>query len=196
MSKHDERKQRLLASIPTLDTDEEPQFPQVKLKRDMSTIWLVLSFVFCALLVVFHLNFMVAKVDGPSMNNTLENGETLLIHKGEKAKRFDIVVLNEREVKDGPEKKIIKRVIGMPNDTVTVIDGKLYINNTRYKENYLSKKNVQNFKKVNWTIHVPKNHYFVLGDNRDISKDSRIVGSFDKSAIVGVKVLGTEHAPK
>ena len=109
--------------------------------------------------------------------------------KHEKPQRFDIVVLTEREKKNGPEKTIVKRVIGLPGDRITVINGELFINNKHYREKYVVKKNKANYDKLNWTIKVPKNEIFVLGDNRDISKDSRIVGCFKKSAIKAVKAI-------
>ena len=76
----------------------------------------------------------------------------------------------------------------MPGDRVTASNGKLYINNEELAEPYLSEENIQDFKRVNWDIRVPEDHYFVLGDNRDVSKDSRAVGSFEKSSVVGVKI--------
>ncbi len=141
-------------------------------------------------MIIFQTVYGVKRVDGDSMNNTLHSNELIIIHRQEKVRRFDIVVLNERLVKNGDSKEIIKRVIGFPGDVVTVIDGNLYINSKRYKETYLSPANIKNFKRVNWTIRVPKGHLFVLGDNRDISKDSRAVGCFKESAVVGVKVAG------
>ena len=82
----------------------------------------------------------------------------------------------------------------MPGDRITVIKGKLYINNEEYVEPYLSAENIKDFAKVDWDIRVPDNHYFVLGDNRDVSKDSRQVGSFEKSAIKGAAVLFKDHS--
>ena len=80
-------------------------------------------------------------------------------------------------------------MIGLPGDRITVINGELFINNKHYREKYVVKKNKANYDKLNWTIKVPKNEIFVLGDNRDISKDSRIVGCFKKSAIKAVKAF-------
>ena len=77
----------------------------------------------------------------------------------------------------------------MPGDTVTVLNGELFINDKKYEEDYLDEKNIKKWKQTSITIKVPKNHYFVMGDNRDISKDSRMVGNFVDSAVVGVKMF-------
>ena len=88
-------------------------------------------------------------------------------------KRFDIVVVNE-----GNE-PIIKRVIGLPGEEVEYFDNKLYINGKRVKDKYPSKE-TNDFK-----IYVKKGHYFVMGDNRTNSMDSRMLGSFPKNKILG-----------
>lgn len=158
------------------------------------TPYIVITTIVALLVFCFHMFFAIVRVDGPSMNNTLEDGQFALLSKKHEIERFDIVVLNERLVDGGESKNIIKRVIGMPGDRITVIKGKLYINNEEYVEPYLSAENIKDFAKVDWDIRVPDNHYFVLGDNRDVSKDSRQVGSFEKSAIKGAAVLFKDHS--
>lgn len=170
--------------------EETPVFPKIKIKPSHDWIYYVIFGAVIVAMIIFQTVYGVKRVDGDSMNNTLHSNELIVIHRQEKVRRFNIVVLNERLVKNGASKEIIKRVIGFPGDVVTVIDGNLYINSKRYKENYLSSATIKNFKQVNWTIRVPKGRLFVLGDNRDISKDSRTVGCFKESSVVGVKVLG------
>lgn len=151
-----------------------------------SVFGLLLSFV-----IILNLFFFsVVKVDGHSMDPTLTSGHYVILNKHEKINRFDIVVLKERLEKNGTSKNIIKRVIGVGGDVVTVINGELYINNKRYEETYLDSKNTKTYNTNSFTITVPKGYLFVLGDNRDISKDSRVLGSFKKSSVLGVKVLG------
>ena len=87
--------------------------------------------------------------------------------------RFDIVVIDE-----GNE-YIIKRVIGLPGETVEYRDNKLYINDKLVKDNYGNGK-TDDFKEK-----VSKNSYFVLGDNRTNSMDSRVFGAFKKKKIIG-----------
>lgn len=168
---------------------DEPVFQKTIVKEKHVYRYYFLYAFIIMLFIGFNMVFSVAKVSGNSMDSTLHDGQYILLNKHEKVKRFDIVVLKERQKKDGPTKSIVKRVIGFGGDTITVIDGELYINNKRYKEPYLDTENIQRFKNIDWTIKVPKNHVFVMGDNRDISADSRLVGSFKTSAISGVKVF-------
>lgn len=167
-----------------------PVVPVLKVKERKEWIWYVVFGIVLITVIIFRMVFSVSIVNGPSMMPTLHNRDVTLIHKDEKVKRFDIVVLDERLVDDGASKSIVKRVIGFGGDVITVIDGQLYINNKKYDEPYLEEKYIKNFKNVDWTIVVPKDHIFVLGDNRDVSKDSRAVGSFEMSAIIGVQILG------
>ena len=140
------------------------------------------------LFVLFHVFFAIAVVSGPSMEPTLHNGQVMVLSKTDELDRFDIVVLKEREVDGGSSEHIVKRVIGLPGDRITVVGGDLFINNQHYKEPYLDAKNLKTFRQVHFDITVPEGYIFVMGDNRDVSKDSRTVGSFKLEAVVGVKV--------
>ncbi|HGC6852900.1 TPA: signal peptidase I [Streptococcus agalactiae] len=152
------------------------------------------------------------KVDGHSMDPTLADKEQLVVLKQTKINRFDIVVANEEE--GGQKKKIVKRVIGMPGDVIKYKNDTLTINNKKTEEPYL-KEYTKLFKKdksqekysynplfqdlaqsstafttdsngsSEFTTVVPKGHYYLVGDDRIVSKDSRAVGSFKKSTIVG-----------
>ena len=138
--------------------------------------------------MILRLNFTLVKVDGPSMQPTLDDGQFILLKK-EKVNRFDIAVFKERLTDGGESKNIVKRVIGLPGDKVTVIDGVLYINDVKYEEKYLDPKRTAQFKLVNFDTIVPEGHYFVLGDNRDVSQDSRAVGNFTEDSLMGVRIL-------
>lgn len=184
------RENKLKNSLPHLDTNNMPVFPVLKVKERKGWILYVVFGAILAIVIIFRMVYSISIVSGPSMMPTLQDKNITLIHNDEKVKRFDIVVLNERLSDNGPSKKIVKRVIGFGGDVVTVIGGQLYINNKKYDEPYLQDKYIKNFKNVDWTIVVPKGRIFVLGDNRDVSKDSRTVGSFELSAVVGVKILG------
>ena len=140
------------------------------------------------LLIAFQMCFGIVRVSGPSMLPTLHDKDFMLISKYDRVDRFDIVVLKERVVDNGPSKNIVKRVIGFGGDRITVVNGQLFINNVAYNEYYLDDENIKSFKNVNFDITVPDDYLFVMGDNRDVSKDSRTVGSFKKSAVIGVKI--------
>ena len=148
----------------------------------MKKIWNeIKDYIFIILAVVLIRTFIVtpAIVDGGSMVNTLENGQLVLINKFiyrfDDINRFDIVVIN----KDADSDKIIKRVIGLPNEIIEYRDNILYINGKKVEaeigfidtEDFIAK--------------TGENEYFVLGDNRPISKDSRYFGSFKKDKILG-----------
>lgn len=152
------------------------------------------------------------KVDGHSMDPTLADKEQLVVLKQTKINRFDIVVANEEE--GGQKKKIVKRVIGMPGDVIKYKNDTLTINNKKTEEPYL-KEYTKLFKKdklqekysynplfqdlaqsstafttdsngsSEFTTVVTKGHYYLVGDDRIVSKDSRAVGPFKKSTIVG-----------
>lgn len=124
------------------------------------------------------------RVNGDSMMNTLHDGEILLLEKYDKNyERFDIVVAEYNN------EKIVKRVIGLPGDTVEYKSNILYINGERVDEPFINE-DTEDFslKKLGYDK-IPDNHYFVVGDNRDNSLDSRYVGLFEKSSIEGKVVF-------
>ncbi|MDY3042685.1 signal peptidase I [Streptococcus pluranimalium] len=151
-------------------------------------------------------------VEGHSMDPTLANKEKLIVIKTADINRFDMVVANE--VENGAKKQIVKRVIGLPEDTITYKNDKLFVNGKETKEAYLADYQ-QRYQKdklqktyaynsyfqslaqasnaftqdtsgnTNFTVKVPQGHYYLLGDDRIVSKDSRSVGTFKKETIVG-----------
>ncbi len=120
------------------------------------------------------------RVDGDSMNDNLKNGEILLLKKYDKSyERFDIVVFNY-----GKE-KLIKRIIGLPGDHITYKNNKLYINNKYVEEPMIDKMTYDfDLKELGFDI-IPDHYYFVLGDNRINSKDSRMIGLISEKDILG-----------
>ena len=114
---------------------------------------------------------------------TLLDGDIMILDKiGYRInglKRFDIVVIKYNN------EKIIKRVIGLPGDYIEYKDNILYVNGKEIKEEY--KRDItKNFSLKDLGYEkIPENKYLVLGDNRGISKDSRIIGLIDKEDIEG-----------
>lgn len=182
----DEKRKKLADSLGVRETKRTPlELNKPKSRIIQGYLWML----FGAFLIIFNLCFSVVRVSGPSMLPTLHNNQFMLLSKYDKLDRFDIVVLKERLTEGGDSKKIVKRLVAFGGERVTVVGGELYINNVNYKEPYLDEKNVQDFKKMNFDITVPEGYVFVLGDNRDVSKDSRMVGSFKQEAVMGVKLL-------
>ena len=148
----------------------------------------LIPYVIIIIVVVLFRTFIATpvQVSGVSMVPTLSNKEILILNKYDTSyKRFDIVVLNYGH------DKLIKRIIGLPGEKVKYVDDKLYINDKLVKENFKTNTYTKDFDlaesfgngKDSYTI--PKGYYFVMGDNRNNSKDSRIIGCIPKKDIKG-----------
>ncbi|MBQ7105100.1 MAG: signal peptidase I [Bacilli bacterium] len=119
-------------------------------------------------------------VNGDSMDSTLKDGDVMILNKytyyTSDIKRFDIVVIKHEG------RYIIKRVIGLPGDKVKIEDNILYINEKAYAEEYLDRNtSTEDFE----ISKIEDGYYFVLGDNREVSLDSRSIGLIKKSDIEG-----------
>lgn len=140
---------------------------------------------FSALLVVTFFTACVVKpvvFEGISMLPTIADGDRMLIESnfGE-LKRADIIVF--KYPKD-TTKFYVKRIIGLPGEKVEIKEGVVFINGEPLKEEYVDQLYNQSGDTREEKI-VPEGNYFVLGDNRDNSSDSRIWGTVDKNLIIG-----------
>lgn len=148
-------------------------------------IYTVIPYIIIIISVVLIRSFIITpiQVDGLSMYPTLTDKEILILKKYSKTyNRFDVIVFDY----DG--KKLIKRIIGLPGDTVEYKNNKLYINGKYIKENFLdSYTETYDFKleSIGYKS-VPSDAYFVMGDNRTNSTDSRIIGPISKDTIDGI----------
>lgn len=144
----------------------------------MKIIKEIIPYIVIVLVVVLIRTFIITpvRVDGDSMKNTLKNGDILLLYKLGSINRLDIIVLDEEK----DNEKIIKRVIGLPGETVAIKKGKIYINDKIIDDEYAYGE-TSDYDKVT----LEDDEYFILGDNRLISKDSRYFGPIKKSEIKG-----------
>lgn len=145
------------------------------------TKWLKENIVFLIILTAIIITrifiFSPIRVNGTSMYPTLQDKEFMILNKislKQGINRFDIVVVQENN------KYIIKRVIGLPGESVMYKDNKLYINGKAVEDNY-SKTTTNDFDNVI----LGENEYFVMGDNRAVSSDSRIIGPVNIKNIKG-----------
>jgi len=148
---------------------------------------LVISLAISAFIIVFL--YQPVKVEGTSMMPSLDDQERIFINKFvyriEPIQRGDIVVF--RYPRD-PQKSFIKRVIGVAGDHVRIVDGRVLLNGKTLIEDYVPQA-YQDDRSYSEVV-VPPDSYFVLGDHRSLSNDSRDFGPVDSSYIYGKAVFG------
>lgn len=156
------------------------------------TVLLILLCVIFIVKLVFMLCYGSVYVEGRSMEGTLSNGDYVYEIKHATPSRGDIVTIetNEIDPDTGKLKVIIKRVIALENDTVELDKGLLYLNGELTKEPYVDPRNndPNEGKNTFEAIKVPKGYMFCMGDNRNVSADSRDnkYGMFKVSQVKGV----------
>jgi len=138
--------------------------------------------VIVVVLLTFIFILGIQQVVGPSMSPNYEEGNVLLVNKFiyriSNVKRNDVIVLTHGD------KYMIKRVIGLPGEKVEYRNNNLYINGNLIEEKYIDKEKIRT-KDFSLDNPIPDNMYFVLGDNREDSSDSREYGLISKKDIVG-----------
>jgi len=147
--------------------------------------WVVVIVVAIALALFIDLVLIVnAVVPTASMENTIMVGDRIignrLAYKNEDPQRGDIVIF---KFPDDESQLFIKRVIGTPGDTIELVDGQLYINGEAIYEPYLKEQPMGNY----GPITVPEGAYFMMGDNRNNSADSRF---WNQPFVYKNKILG------
>lgn len=131
------------------------------------------------IVVVLVKMFIVSpiRVNGASMNPTLNDKDIMLLdeisYRFSDIERFDIVVVKEKS------EYLIKRVIGLPGENISYKNGKLYINGKHIKEDFKHKET------MDFSTTLGKDEYFIMGDNRTNSTDSRVFGPISRDEIIG-----------
>ena len=173
----------------------------------LSWVLTLLVAVIAALLIRSFI-FEPVRVDGHSMDDTLADGEIMFVTKfdysttwlclpwadaeasekspritfGGNPQRFDVVIC--RYPGRGAT-NFVKRVVGLPGDTVQLTDGYLYVNGEKYEEPYINDEYRTGRMNTFGPYTVPEGKYFVMGDHRNNSNDSRSVGAIERTMIVG-----------
>lgn len=166
--------------------DTKPE--DINIVKELLSLIVYIGIVVIACFLVINYVGCRSLVDGTSMEPTLHDGDNLWVDKlsyniGE-PKRFDVIVFNYDE-----STTYIKRIIGLPGETVRIDqNGNIFINEMLLKEDYGKERILaSNIGRASQTILLGEDEYFVLGDNRNNSQDSRIsaVGNVNKEDIVG-----------
>lgn len=137
--------------------------------------------------VIRHFIFSPYKVEGASMSPTFKNGDSLIIKKigfePKDLKRFDVIIFHANEKDD-----YIKRIIGLPGDHIQYKNDELYINGKKSEESFLQDKTAEPkpfTEDFEMEGTVPADHFFVMGDNRPFSLDSRKIGFIPFEQVTG-----------
>jgi signal peptidase I len=187
------------ATAPTGTTDTAPAPPQTRKTLKTAIEWaLLIGGALVIALVVKAFFFQAFYIPSDSMVPTLKTDDRVIVNKLSyhlhAVHRGDIVVFKTPKGADGNPidptiKDLVKRVIGLPGETVGERDGQILINGKVLKESYLPARTVSNCASFAPqcfpTGRLPANQYWVMGDNRPNSRDSRYFGPIPKSEIVG-----------
>lgn len=170
--------------------DRKPE--EVNIVKELLSLIIYIGIVVLLCFIIINFVGCRSRVDGESMMNTLNDGDNLWVDKlsytfGD-PKRFDVIIFNYNE-----DTTYVKRIIGLPGETVRIDhDGKIYINEKLLVENYGRETiSPNNLGRANQPVLLGEDEYFVLGDNRNNSSDSRWadVGNVHREDIVGKVML-------
>jgi signal peptidase I len=169
-----------------MSSDEQEMEPESRssIQTVRQIILEFLSTAVRAAILAFLIIYFVAQtsiVHGYSMEPTLHENQRLIIEKV--SYRFEQPVRGDVVIVDVPDSEIplIKRVVGLPGETVAILNGQLFINNQPVTEPYLSPLPAYNYPATT----VPEGCLFVMGDNRTVSRDSRAFGPVSQDQILG-----------
>lgn len=169
------------------EEEKKPVFTP-KVKKEIREWAVSLAVAIVSVLLIRSFLFTIIRVDGPSMMNTLQNGDRLMVNvltlKMDGPQRFDVVILHY----PNKSEQYVKRVIGLPGETLEVRGGVLYIDGEAISEPFLDDELTEKFDLASRNIgpiEIPEGQYYVMGDNRDNSNDSRAVGLIDESMFIG-----------
>jgi signal peptidase I len=176
-----------------MDTEnKEIREKKVKEKRGIKqSLWEFVRFAFIAALIVVPIRLWIAQpfiVSGASMSPNFEHGEYLIVdefsYHFRPPERGEVIIF--RYPRD-PSKFFIKRVIGLPNEKIEIRGKEIYVFNAEFPKGMLLQEAYLNTEAETAELYVTlgENEYYVLGDNRKMSSDSRIWGPLEEKLIIG-----------
>ena len=165
--------------------DVDPQTHRQAVRRkwkERALVLLEFLGLIAGILLVFHLLIGISTVQGNSMYPTLHNGDKVLYYRRNTVYNTgDIVAL---ESPDGED--LVKRIVAVAGDTVNIQNGKLYVNGEEQNlDGAVGKTEIPADGTITYPLTVGEDQVFVLGDNREISSDSRMFGLVDTSELKG-----------
>ena len=160
-----------------------------KLKKILKELY---PYVIIVVVVVLFRTFIATpvRVDGSSMDSTLKDGDILILNKlNNSYERFDVVVVEVTI--DGRKSKLVKRIIGLPGENIKYKDNELYINNKVVEDVAIERTSDFTLEEIYNVDSIPEDYYFVMGDNRNNSRDSRdyTVGLIKSENIIGTTTI-------
>ena len=174
-----------------MDTTPPPARPENPVKPFLREI---IEFALLTLLIVLPIRFYIAEpfiVSGASMVPTFESGDYLVIdqltYRFREPERGEVIVF---KYPNNPSKYFIKRIIGLPGETVSIDGGVITIKNVEHPDGIVLEETYETLPlEAHSTYELEVGEYFVLGDNRPVSSDSRVWGALPREDIVGRPVI-------
>ncbi len=178
--------------IEDIDTEDSAENKSGSLAKFILEAVIYIALLVLCVSVVPKYVIQRTKVDGTSMERTLHDKDNLLVEKVSyrfhDPKRFDIIVFYPYGKEEDPEDYYVKRVIGLPGETIQITGPDIYINGVKLEENY-GKDPITDEGCAEEPIKLADDEFFVLGDNREVSSDSRDFGPVKKKDISGRVVM-------
>jgi signal peptidase I len=170
--------------------ENENNFKESKFKKGLKNLWDLVKFAIIALLIVIPIRMFIAQpfiVSGESMIPTFHNGEYLIVDElsylMRDPERNDVVIFR---FPNDTKRYFIKRIIGMPNEEIYINEGSVTIKNSANPEGFtLIEPYINEEFDTSSSFFTKEGEYFVMGDNRNRSSDSRVWGILPRKLIIG-----------